>query len=196
MRASTKSPSLIRRDLSRTDVHNLSALLSVGEDESPDWFERDFADMLDHQMRRTLRSAFEDAGPLWSGALERFLPSRPSLTFREALTSPETPIEVLDLLKRYGKLLWRDKAAEIPREVARILYLSAIAGALVHHGKLISSLNKADLRYHLQTQSEAAWVFEPIKSLLARALVMVPGEPSEVSIGDGRPPTESPVRPS
>ena len=88
---------------------------------------------------------------------------------REVLTDPHTSLTALAAIKEYAKALasrWR-KGSE--HTVAVLIYYAAIASALCHHGRQITSQAGSDLCHALGVLDLIPGLPESVSSLLSAA---------------------------
>jgi hypothetical protein len=115
------------------------------------WAREDFGDILAHQLRAPLLFDLAKVTPIGGIDAELFQRDRIG-TFRELLTHPKPPVELLALCKDFAKAARVDPDRPLPAEVATVLYLASIAAARLRHDARISNLRVAELR------SGAVWV--------------------------------------
>ena len=87
----------------------------------------------------------------------------------ELLHHPNPPVELLAMVKDFGKASLDHPDSPLPREVAGVLYWSAIAAALVRAGQRITSLPDAKLRDGFNWTAQFAWLDEAGRALLRHA---------------------------
>lgn len=96
-------------------------------------------------------------------------------TFGQALTDQKTPIELLKLIKDFGKIHWHSEKSGIPKEVAMVLYYAAIAHAMNHRHDSITKLSTESLRSGMQWVLDQDWVDEGIKESIRKAMKVISG---------------------
>lgn len=89
-------------------------------------------------------------------------------SYRELLQQSDPNIAWLDLTKRFAKAAATD--GRLPREIAAVLYLAAIAAAWLHGHCRISDLENDALRHKVAWALSLPWLEKDISRLL-RALL-------------------------
>jgi hypothetical protein len=184
------------QDLSGTDPAVLSLLLALGGSGAgdaaagPDWREwgdGEMADVLRHQLGAPLLFDLGRSGPdRNAGGGERPAGPQGSATpagappiasFGDLLRHPAPPVELLILVKEFGRAGRAGRAAPIgaeesegiggtlPPEVGTLLYYAAIAAARVRHGRRITSMGDDDLRNGVEWALQQPWLDGPTREL-------------------------------
>jgi hypothetical protein len=124
------------------------------------WHDRDFADVLAHQLRAPLVVDLAKVG-LGNAALH---PCQVT-TFNELLHHPNPDMELLMLCKNFAKAVRFDPDWPLPAEVATVLYLASIAAARIRINTRISAMSDHELRASGEWALAQAWVDPQTKSL-------------------------------
>ena len=88
----------------------------------------------------------------------------------DLLHHPNPPLELLAMVKDFGKASLDHPDSPLPREVAGVLYWSAIAAALVRSGQRITSLPDAKLRDGFAWTAQFPWLDDAGRTLLRSAI--------------------------
>ncbi|MFP4054427.1 MAG: SpoIIE family protein phosphatase [Phycisphaerae bacterium] len=118
-----------------------------------------------HELRSRLMAAMlEEPSPVSSSQ---------QTTLRSVLLEGGTAVEDLETVKTFAKE-HASGAGPAQRDVLFLLYLLAIASALVHKGKRITRHEPADLAAMLARHAELPWLDEEVRGLLAGAVECCP----------------------
>ena len=90
-----------------------------------------------------------------------------SATFRELLTSPQPSAEALGLVKNYAK-----GDGELPREVARVLYIATLARAFQVGCQSITTMPREALEREIRRCLTVQWLPEAIHSILKKGVAV------------------------
>jgi len=93
----------------------------------------------------------------------------------DLLLDPGTDPAVLHVVKAQGKQAVRQAASEASRQAGIVLYYAAIASALVHHGRRISSFSLPELVRSFQTLVLKQWLPDSLADLFRQALCRCTG---------------------
>jgi len=93
------------------------------------------------------------------------------------LISPDTPLALLVRAKSIFKTLRVEGETPEDRHLGSVLYASAIAAALVHHGEHISRQREASLRRALARIDDDLSLPRPLRALASTALTRLPPAP-------------------
>jgi hypothetical protein len=154
-----------------TDSRLLARALSGPADDEP-WSNADLAAMLRHQWSAPLCPDLERVAP---GAASRAQPlaaaaAPPIHTFGDLLFHPQPPLELLVLLKEFGKAAPDAQEHPLPHELGAFFYHAAIALARQRHGRAISSISEDRLNEALRWATVQPWLGEGARALLALLL--------------------------
>jgi hypothetical protein len=95
-------------------------------------------------------------------------------SLRDLLQHPRPPLELLRLAKDFAKAHQHSPRSPLPREVARLLYLAAIAAAWTHCGRRITSLDDTHLARSFDWALEQPWADRATKKLIASGRRLLP----------------------
>ena len=87
----------------------------------------------------------------------------------DLLQNPEVEISVLRKIKNYNNKLSKSGESEIERDIAVVLYYSAIAGALVFHNKKISWFSYKNLERSFSSLIGKSWITIELVTLFTKA---------------------------
>lgn len=146
----------------------LSELMGPLQTDATTWSVDDLGAILEHQLAATLQSELDlfakasdctesEAGAVLSASLCR--------TFEDMLASP-TSEEALRMLKEYSKAAMSENGG-LPRDVARVLYVTAILRARELGFGDISALPEARLEREARRCLTLAWLPERLRQILA-----------------------------
>ena len=87
----------------------------------------------------------------------------------DLLNHPHPPVKLLVMLKDFAKRLMEHPDSPLPREVASLLYWSAIASGLSRGKVRLTSLDSEKLLAGLRWAASQSWVERPIIELIRSA---------------------------
>jgi hypothetical protein len=153
-------------NIRESDPARLSRMLDFGSVECP-WQPEDLRAILRHQLTAPIESDLaasdEDVRMAFdSGGLPIGRPE----TFNDLLHDPAPPLKLLEMLKAFAKANMLHPESALPREIATILYYSAICAALVRLGRRLSALPAASLMQGIETALDWDWVDPATRELL------------------------------
>ncbi len=170
----TKKDSLTPLDSTRTlneEANGLLTLLNEMDPGEPLWSGDDLTTILDHQLQAPL---IVDLGSMQGVDSEhvRQLASARGLvlrSFEDLLGHSNPPLQLLVLTKEFAKRNLISPRSAIPREVARILYFSCIASAMVHSRKVISQLGTDELMEGFSWCLQRPWLKPELQEMFEQA---------------------------
>jgi hypothetical protein len=133
------------------------------------WEPEELGEILRHQLSAPLK--FDLLGvdqPLVRRLYSEWTPDPPVETFRDLLSHPSPPVEILDLTKQFAKASRTHSEGTLPEEVATVLHLLSVSAALIRCGRRITRLSDDGLRYSLDWAIAQPWVDKASRSLLER----------------------------
>lgn len=177
------------RDYPRlTNAAVLISAMSDPENGDNGWTEADRAAMWRHQLATPIAQDIKAADPL-SGIVAHRLAGAANpaiITYADLLLHSDPPVDLLRLVKDFGKREAIMPDGCLPQSIARCLYHSSILLARVRCGISISELPDHTLIEAVQSIARSAWIDQMTSSLLlslASALSVKPAvetsEPGE-----------------
>ena len=150
----------------------LARLFEFAMGEPTDWDEEELGDVLRHQLKTSLLA---DLRPLASeidalGLVTVSSAMPPPDTFDDLLGHPKPNLALLRLAKDFAKTADNRLEDPLPTAVARALYISIIAAAIVRHAEKISVMSDAELRSGFEWILAREWITEPLRQLARNAL--------------------------
>lgn len=95
-------------------------------------------------------------------------------SLRDVLQHPHPPMELLQLTKDFAKAHEKSPRSPLPPEVARLLYLAAIAAAWARCGRRITSLDDAQLARAFDWALDQSWADRATRKLIASGRRLLP----------------------
>lgn len=157
-------------DMRHTDPRRLASLLDFSSQRL--WEPSELGSILRHQMTAPVEFDLTALGDERAGKV-RTLATAGDLvvrSFSDLLFHPHPPLELLELTKQFAKASHVSPGSPLPREIARVLYLSSIVAAQVRCGTRITALTDAALSAGLRWAMQQPWVDEKLRLLLAEGL--------------------------
>jgi len=146
-------------------------LLAFDDTAAGDWLPSDYPAMWQHQLESPLEFEW---GPDRAGGPDAAsaLPPLPGgcRTYGELLHGSASSIEWLSLVKDFAKAHLVSKVECLPRDLARGLYYSTIACALVRHGQSISRLERSELVTGFGWMIDQPWLDPATRELMVQGL--------------------------
>ncbi|MDA1272560.1 MAG: hypothetical protein O2960_00705 [Verrucomicrobia bacterium] len=155
-----------------TKPNGLANLIDLNPEPRALWNAEELGAILEHQLATTVLPNLSIISPKLTDVSPRTFQSA-NLTFGQALTASNPPIELLKLIKDFSKVHWHSKNSGLPKEVAMVLYYAAIASALYHGNGLITKLSLDSLKSGMQWVLDQNWVDDAIKAAVRNALDLV-----------------------
>ena len=171
-----------RHELTHASRDALSRLLACERDPAPPWNATDLHAILRHQLETDIEFDLTHFGGDVKETLVSVTASQVEKgcrTFEQALTTADTPLELLDLIRRFAKRLRANESEELPDEVATVLYFAAIAAARLHHGASLSKLDDQTLQEGLSWGLEQSWLTESLRNLFSKTVEVIRSQTSE-----------------
>jgi hypothetical protein len=168
------------RSVFQSGAGPLSRIMHLDEAVSTEWNEADLAAMLRHQLAAPL--AFDLAAPALPNVdrplRDQALQAAKKMgikSFRDLLTQPKPPLELLKLVKDLFKHHAGASSKRRPeQEVAYLMYLLTILVARTRLGCEITQLTKTDLRRGYEWAASRPWVDDENKALFASGASHLP----------------------
>src|SRR5687768_14922488 len=156
-----------------TDAARLGRAIALGSraEEGQHWSGDEIAAIYRHELTAPLHIELGAVDAATARRLKLVSASHGLLlrSMGELLHHPNPPVELLVMVKDFGKASLDHPDSPLPREVAGVLYWSAIAAALVRTGQRITSLADAKLRDGFAWAAAFGWLDEAGRALLRQA---------------------------
>lgn len=164
--------SFATRQLDLAAIQRLAGLLNWNEDEHSPWSNEQLAALFEHQLKTPLCEQFAEVSPRLTAALSPVTSGedQPIATLEDLLKHPSPPIEVLRAVKDWATHSMRSKNDKTPPQIAPIVYLTAVAVALVRCDERISTSGDTDLEATFRQALEATWTGDQIRRIFKLAL--------------------------
>ena len=146
----------------------LGALMSPSKPDTVPWSASDLRAMLEHLLITPLVSELERFAELTMSSPERvasIIAGCGSYSFGDLLRTDSPDVRVLKLVKAYAKTAFNDQE-DLPRDVARVLYVIAITrrhGAEPNHVSALDDMNVERSVRHCLTYG---WLPDKVRGLL------------------------------
>ncbi len=166
-------------DIQRTGRRQLARLWQCDTDPVGAWRPEELAAMFKHLLASPLVAVLDRLDrPLPEYVQQGEAASGGKIeTFGDLFRTPQPPLEVLHLVKRYGKHAGNDGA--LPVDLAAVLYAAAIAAGLVRWGRRISSADDRGLQSRFEWAASRTWIDPDTQGLLEAAIAQLPTSASE-----------------
>lgn len=162
---------MANRELSAGDGSLMARMMDLDLEGPSLWDARDLEAVLEHQLAAPLETDLAGARPGFAGWLAGLNAALrpPVATFADLFSHPAPPVELLELVKDFAKRRRSDPDGPLPEDIATVLYLAAIAAALVRRGARITRLSGDGLRHGLEWSLRQPWLDPRLRDLFERA---------------------------
>jgi hypothetical protein len=152
-------------DVRQTDPARLSGILTLNGPECP-WQPDELQAVLRHQLASPLDAALGDSIGRKLAAIDSADSQPLPVSLAELLHHPHPPLALLETLKDFSKSHALEAQSPLPREIAMLLYYSAIIVALTRCGSRITGLSDAELRHGIEGMLDCHWIDGDARRLL------------------------------
>lgn len=146
-----------------SDPSQLAELMRLGAGGAPVWRSDEAESLLRHQL---LAPIVSDLG---GDQVKGLAATAGTKTFADLFLHDDPPLELLRIASDHFKSLEDDPDAGLPAAVARVLWMTSVAAALVRHGARVADLDDGSLRRELQWVLSQPWVGDPARSVCREA---------------------------
>jgi len=149
----------------------LGHLMAAGAGGESLWEPDELAGILRHQLAAPLDfdlSRVDEEASRQATAWDAASPGQGS--FGDLLRHPRPPLELLEAVKRFAKASRGHPDHPLPDEIATVLYLLAIAAALVKHGVRLTRLDDEALRPSIEWALAQPWLDPLVREVLTTAM--------------------------
>ena len=93
-------------------------------------------------------------------------------SFKSLILDPDTDISAIKKIKDFGKKLVESVESEAEHDAAATIYYAAIASALAHHDRKITSFSYEQLRDFFSSMADKTWLTRDLQRLFKKAHVL------------------------
>jgi hypothetical protein len=163
------------------DASLMARMLDLQADGSALWSPEDLGAIYEHQLAASIEVDFRSLRPGMARSLAELgaAGGSPIATFRDLFGHPKPPLELLELTKQFAKDCRGNPDGPLPDEVATVLYLAAIAAAMVRCEARITKLDDAGMRHGLHWALRQSWLDPATRQLLQKGCEAFGGSASE-----------------
>jgi len=160
-------------------AHKLAALLATGEEHGRLWRAEELAAMFRHQLSAPVMVDLGGFDAHAAARLRAMADAQGLLlkSFGDLFHHPAPARDLLMLVKDFAKANLDHPESGLPDEIARALYFTSIAAALVRLDERISKLSDADLAAGLRWAETQEWLDDRTRALLAQAASKLSQQP-------------------
>jgi hypothetical protein len=150
------------------DASLMARMLDLQSDSSAFWSPEDLGAIYEHQLSASLEVDLRSLRP----DVARYVAELgaaggpPIATFHDLFNHPEPPLDLLELTKQFAKNCRGNPDGPLPDEVATVLYVAAIAVAMVRRKTRITKLDDAGMRHGLHWALRQSWLDASTRRLL------------------------------
>lgn len=157
------------------DPASAAAMLSCDVQQRALWQADELAAILRHQLAAPLEADLYLSSPNAARWHQQFLPRVGSKfgSIADIFRCPQPPLELLIALRDFANDAHGAPDWPLPEEVATVLWLAAIAVALLRCRERITDLTDAKLRQGFQWAFDQPWLTEDLRSLFHHAVVLL-----------------------
>jgi len=149
-----------------SDSRNLAELMNPPEEQL--WRPEELAAVFRHQLSVPVQFDLAGLDPR-IGEDVRLLAVSQGLSlksFGDLFRHPNPPVKLLIMVKDFAKRTSLSPNSLLPSEIAKVLYYSAIAAAILRCSRRITNLNDASLRCGLEWAISLSWIDSDTRCLL------------------------------
>lgn len=150
----------------------LRALMTPSQPDMVPWLSKDLRAILEHQLTTTLGSELDylvEISHLSREQVSSILKGIEHRTFGNLLQDISPSIQVMRLIKEFGKASMMGNG-DLPRDVARVLYVLAILRGRQAGVRNISMLDEASLEHEVRRCLTFGWLPDYVRDLLRTSL--------------------------
>jgi hypothetical protein len=160
-------------NLDNLDPRSLAQLIDLDASPKPLWDSHELGSILRHQLTAPLQLQLsqDQAPPAISPRAHSDPAASLSQSLRDLLADAHAPVGLLVTIKDFAKKHAAHIGSPLPQEVSRVIYLLAIAAAMVHCHRRITRQDDAELAKGLEWAGLQEWVEQGERDLLQAALI-------------------------
>ena len=155
-----------------TDPRRLAEFMDSCRSVENSWRPEDLAAIFRHQMSAPVQFDLSILDPRL-GEQVRLLAASQGLvlkSFRDLFQHPNPPLKLLEMVKDFAKRAASSADSPLPREIATVLYYTAIAAAEIRCHARMTKLPDEELRRGLEWAICQSWLDNETRKLLSDAL--------------------------
>ena len=161
------------RDFSNAGPTELLKALRLLSSPDSRWGDADLKDMLQHALDAPLAPEVGQAlGEAFTERVRQLsTTSLPAIAnLRDLVSHPNPPADLLSLVKDFAKISAEHPTHPLPRDLAKVLYYTAILVAR-RHGLTISAQDDAAIQRATRWAMELSWLDDTVRQVFASATV-------------------------
>ena len=164
--------------LDTQSIRRLARLLDLNEDEPSPWNDAQLAASFEHHLVTPLREKLHERLPrLTAGLLLMASEDQdPIVTLGDLFQHPYPPVEVMRAVKDWAKHCIQQNDESTPPQIASIIYLAAVATALVRCDQRITHSENTDLQVTFRQALGAAWLSRDVRRIFEEAMAQLKRE--------------------
>lgn len=153
-----------------SDSRKLSELMNSPEAQL--WQPEELAAVFRHQLSAPVQFDLAGLDPRLGEEVRLLAVSQGLLlkSFGDLFRHSNPPVKLLVMVKDFAKRTAISPNGPLPREIAKVLYYSAIAAAILRCSRRITKLNDASLRRGLEWAIRLSWIDSDTRDLLKSCL--------------------------
>jgi len=155
-----------------SDADSVASFFDPDFDKERVWHPEELSAILDHQWRSPLQTDLGGQSAASARRLSLLCDAEHLLvkSYGDVFTHPMPPIELLRIIQQFAQRNLAHPDAELPREIAKLLYVLSIATALTRCGVSITKLSEAEVRQNIASVLAQSWISPDVASILREAL--------------------------
>ena len=153
------------------DARFLAEMMAPGAGESALGRPQELSAILRHQLDAPLALDLESLGPESGQRVDDLsrVEGPPIRTFRDLLSHPNPPVELLEMTKQFAKDCVGRSDATVPEKIADVLYTLSIVVAVTRCGRRITELEDQYLQRRIDWALAQPWLDEMSRDVLLKA---------------------------
>lgn len=158
--------------LDQAGLQRLAKLLDLNDEEPSPWSDEQLTASFEHHLTLPLKECLTEVSPRVAAGLVLVSSNdvAPIVTLNDLLNHSSPPVDVLRAVKDWATFSMQNKGADTPPQIAPVIYLCAVAVALLRCNERITRSDNADLEVTFRQALGASWISKPVHRLFQEAL--------------------------
>jgi len=158
--------------LDQAGIQRLAKLLDLNDEDPSPWSDEQLTASFEYHLARPLTDCVAQVSPRLAAGMSLMASSDidPIVTLHDLFMHPAPPIDVVRAVKDWATFRMQNKDSDTPPQIAPVIYLSAVAVALLRCDERITRSDDSDLEVTLRQALSASWVAKLVRNLFKDAL--------------------------
>jgi hypothetical protein len=133
------------------------------------WSEQELTAILLHQLAASIDADLAEFMPERARQLAQLGLGGSGSTFAQVLFAPNPTRAMLEAVKEFGKSIYHERLAALPREIGKLIYFAALRAGQFRLGDALTQLDEQSLRQGYAWAAAQAWITPELRELFAFA---------------------------